>query len=239
MKLIKRETIQSIGHADRSRCMAAFGIVVSFALCVCSCSSSLKIIDKPISFSSDRIALTKEYIKEHYGGRADSITIIPTMIVVHWTAIPSLQKSFDEFDKEMLDSTRADIQKAGMVNVSIQFLVDTDGTVYRLMPETWMARHVIGLNLESIGIENVGGSNGVDNLTDEQLAANEKLIRYVKKKYPSIEYLSGHYEYTRFVSTGLWMEKDSSYRTEKTDPGKRFMTLLRNRLDDLHFRGAP
>ena len=27
-----------------------------------------------------------------------------------------------------------------------------------LMPETYMARHVIGLNLSSIGIENIGGN---------------------------------------------------------------------------------
>jgi len=31
--------------------------------------------------------------------------------------------------------------------------VDRDGTVYRLMPENWMARHCIGLNHVAIGVE--------------------------------------------------------------------------------------
>ncbi len=41
-------------------------------------------------------------------------------------------------------------------------MVDRDGTRYRLMPETYMARHVIGLNYYSIGIENVGGSMEIE-----------------------------------------------------------------------------
>lgn len=212
---------------------------VGTAFWLISCSSSLNIIDKPISFSPNRIDLTKEYIHNRYGLDTNTIAIDPKMIVVHWTAIPTLQKSFDVFNKEMLDSTRPGIQRAGMVNVSIQFLVDTDGTVYRLMPETWMARHVIGLNMEAIGIENVGGENDVDNLTDEQLEANEKIVRYLKKKYPEIEYLIGHYEYRDFESSPLWEEKDPTYRTKKTDPGPRFLGLLRDRVSDLGLKGVP
>ena len=191
------------------------------------------IIDKPVSFSPERIALTKAYMSERYGIQSDSILIRPQMIVVHWTAIPTFEKSFAEFNKEKLDSTRADIMKSGAVNVSIHFLVDRDGSIYRLMPELWMARHVIGLNYTAIGIENVGGAHDVDDLTDGQLKANEYIVRYLKQKYPSIEYLIGHYEYTLFEHHPLWKESDSTYRTQKTDPGVRFMTLLRERVSDL------
>ena len=48
--------------------------------------------------------------------------------------------------------------------------MDRDGAVYRLMPETWMARHTIGLNRVAIGIENVGGPRWP--LTPEQLRAD-------------------------------------------------------------------
>ena len=96
-----------------------------------------------------------------------------------------------------------------------------------------MARHVIGLNYTAIGIENVGGAHDVDDLTDGQLKANEYIVRYLKQKYPSIEYLIGHYEYTLFEHHPLWKESDSTYRTQKTDPGVRFMTLLRERVSDL------
>jgi len=212
-------------------------IILLTSLTLLNCSSRPVIIDKPVSFPSDRIALTKAYMNLRYGIASDSIVINPKMIVVHWTAISTFEKSFAEFDKIALDSSRADIMKSGAVNVSIHFLVDKDGTIYRLMPETWMARHVIGLNHVSIGIENVGGSRNRDDLTRDQLKSNEYIVRYLKEKYPSIEYLIGHYEYTLFDHHPLWKERDSTYRTEKTDPGVRFMTLLREGVSDLGLKG--
>jgi N-acetyl-anhydromuramyl-L-alanine amidase AmpD len=176
-------------------------------------------------------------MNQRYGIVSDSIVINPKMIVVHWIEIPTFEKSFAEFNKIALDSSRADIMKSGAVNVSIHFLVDKDGTIYRLMPETWMARHVIGLNHVSIGIENVGGVRDRDDLTRDQLKANEYIVRYLKEKYPSVEYLIGHYEYTLFDHHPLWKERDSTYRAEKTDPGVRFMTLLRERVSDLGLKG--
>ena len=126
---------------------------------------------------------------------------------------------------------------AGQVNVSIQFLVDRDGTVYRLMPETWMARHTIGLNYNSIGVENVGGGDSVDNMTAAQIEANIRLVRYLAKKYPSIEYLIGHSEYREFEGHPLWLELDDGYRTEKVDPGDRFMTAVREAVAHLGLKG--
>ena len=92
-----------------------------------------------------------------------------------------------------------------------------------------MARHVIGLNHCAIGIENVG-PNEVGELTASQLTANVSLINYLRKKY-SIAYVIGHYEYDDFIGHPLWLEKDANYRTEKVDPGEKFMKLLREKLD--------
>ena len=212
-------------------------IVLLASFTLLGCSSRQMIIDKPIAFPAERITLTKAYMNQRYGIVSDSILINPKMIVVHWTAIPTFDRSFAEVNKIALDSSRADIMKSGAVNVSIHFLVDKDGSIYRLMPETWMARHVIGLNHVSIGIENVGGARDRDDLTSDQLKANEYIVRYLKDKYPSIEYLIGHYEYTLFDHHPLWKERDSTYRTEKTDPGVRFMTSLRERVSDLGLKG--
>jgi N-acetyl-anhydromuramyl-L-alanine amidase AmpD len=98
------------------------------------------------------------------------------------------------------------------------------------MREDWMARHTIGLNLIAIGIENVGGPNAP--LTDEQLASDEALVRYLTDKYPTIEYLIGHHEYGHFRATQYWAENDPTYFTEKIDPGDEFMRKLRARLSD-------
>ena len=203
-------------------------------------AQEIKIIDKPIDFGAKRIEMTKAYIKKHYGFEVDNIEIEPKIIVLHWTAEMSFDKSFKRLKPQKLFSDRKDIAKASALNVSSQFLVDRDGTIYRLMPENWMARHVIGLNYYSIGIENVGGEgNKKDDLTPEQLKSNIALVRYLKEKYPTISYLIGHYEYRQMEKTELWLELDKGYRTKKSDPGKRFMSDVREAVADLNLSTPP
>ncbi|UCF67881.1 MAG: N-acetylmuramoyl-L-alanine amidase [Acidobacteriota bacterium] len=204
-----------------------------------ACATGLEIRDRPISFSADRVSATQKYIEDHYGETPEGISIVPRIIVLHWTAIDDFEQCFEVFNREKLGGSRADLAVAGDVNVSIQFLVDRDGTVYRLMPETWMARHCIGLNYSAIGVENVGGGNGVDNLTDRQIKANIRLVRYLVDQYPTIRYLIGHMEYRRFEGHPLWLELDDNYRTEKIDPGDRFMTAVRKGVADLGLEGPP
>ena len=197
------------------------------------------LVDRPISFSEARVAMTLDYIRERYGLAPADIGITPRIIVLHWTAIESLEESFRAFDRESL-AGRPDLAGSGDVNVSIHFLVDTDGTIYRLMPETWMARHVIGLNYDAIGVENVGtGGPDGDTLTPAQVEANIRLVRYLARKYPTIEYLIGHHEYTAFEGHPLWRELDPGYRTAKIDPGDRFMRAVRAGVADLELRGPP
>ncbi len=195
----------------------------------------IQIIDKPIVFKQQRIDMTKEYIKKHYGLDVDNIEITPEIIVLHWTADMSFDKSFNRLKPQKLFSDRKDIANASSLNVSAHFLVDRDGTIYRLMPENWMARHVIGLNYCSIGIENVGGKNNKkEDLTPQQLKSNIKLVRYLKEKYPTITKLIGHYEYKELEDSEFWLEKDKNYRTDKRDPGKKFMSAVRQEVWDLN-----
>jgi len=194
---------------------------------------SIEIKQMPIKFGEKRVELTKNYIKNRYELDVKDITIIPKIIVIHHTGINSLKNSFKRLDAEVLLSDRKYIQKASNLNVSAHFLVDRDGTIYSLMNETDMARHVIGLNYSSIGIENVGGQIKQDNLTVTQLESNIKLIDYLKNKYKTIEYLIGHYEYTNFVNNKLFLEKDKKYRTKKSDPGVKFMESLRKSFPNL------
>lgn len=208
----------------------------SIILLLSSCNSA-KIVDKPIIFDDSRNELTLEYLSEHYGLNQKTVTIVPKMIVLHWTEIPTLQKSFDAFYNSKLPDWRPEINKASGLNVSTQFLVDQDGTVYRLMPETTMARHVIGLNHCAIGIENVGGTKETP-LTQAQVEANIKLVTYLSKKY-NIEYLIGHYEYTNFENHELWLEKDDGYRTKKVDPGEDFLNRVKNETKQFNFKQTP
>ncbi len=217
--------------------MRIFLLFISSALVVLSCKSAVSIIDKPIVFDEERKLLTLEYLQQRYGLETDSPEIVPKIIVLHWTVIPTLQKSFEAFENSKLPNWRPDIKNVSSLNVSSQFMVDRDGTIYRLLPETTMARHVIGLNHCAIGVENVGGDTGQP-LTKAQLKSNILLVRYLSNKY-DIEYLIGHYEYTLFENHQLWLEKDSGYRTVKTDPGIDFMGKVRHAVVDLNFKPLP
>jgi len=198
----------------------------------------LAIVDRPVSFSEARREGMLAYIREHYGLDPVDLRITPRIVVLHWTAVDDLEASFRTFDRETLGG-RPELAGAGDVNVSIQFLVAKDGTVYRLMPEDWAARHVIGLNYDAVGVENVGtGSREDDTLTDAQLRANIQLVRYLVREYPTIEYLIGHHEYRAFEGHPLWRELDEGYRTTKIDPGERFMSAVRAGVADLGLKGV-
>ena len=199
-----------------------------------SCSSSKTIVERPITFNEERKVLT---LQNRYGLEQDSPEIDPKMIVLHWTVIPTFEKSFAAFDPVSLPNWRPDIKNVSGLNVSSQFMIDRDGTIYQLLPETTMARHVIGLNHCAIGVENVGGPVDLP-LTKAQLKSNIWLVRYLKDKY-DIDYLIGHYEYALFENHPLWLEQDEGYRTKKTDPGTAFMNDVRKAVKDLNFKKLP
>ncbi|MEA1893513.1 MAG: glycoside hydrolase family 3 N-terminal domain-containing protein [Campylobacterota bacterium] len=195
------------------------------------------IIQRPIDFAENRIDMTKAYIKQHYGFEVKNIEIEPKIIVLHWTAVMDFEKCFLRLKGEMLYSDRADIASAGALNVSAHFLVARDGTITQLMPDNWMARHVIGLNYSTIGIENIGGENNAkEDLTQAQVESNVGLVKYLKAKYPSIEYLIGHHEYRAMEKTPLWLELDDGYRTKKADPGDKFMKSVRGQVEYLELK---
>ena len=178
-------------------------------------------VDNFIPWTEHRDNLTDEYTLKHYGKICREI--IPQAVVVHWTAMGTLESNWKFF----YAADRGD----GTLNVASQFICDRDGTIWRLMPETKFARHVIGYNHCAIGIENVGGYNGQEDLTDAQLAANIRLIRYLHAKYPTIKYVFGHYQQVAARASGLYIELVPGYYSIKTDPGKIFMRGLREELE--------
>ncbi|HJV33782.1 peptidoglycan recognition family protein [Geomonas sp.] len=185
---------------------------------------SVTIIDHDI-FDQQRLAMTRQYCQLHYGTASERLET-PKMIVVHYTASPTLQKALDFFTPDR--NSRDDIRSGGEVNVSAQFLIDKDGTIYRLAPEDRVCRHTIGFNQVALGIENVAEDK--DALTDAQLEADAALIADLAARHPSIRYLIGHYEYQdrSLPHFALRTELDPSYHpTVKIDPGERFMTRLR------------
>ncbi|WP_257666758.1 N-acetylmuramoyl-L-alanine amidase [Parapedobacter tibetensis] len=196
---------------------------------------TFRIFEKPVIFDEQRRALSLSYLEERHGIEQESPGITPRMVVLHWTSVPSVEKTTDVFMSPILPPARAAIAGASNLNVSAQFVVDRDGTIFRLLPDTVFARHCIGLNHCAIGVENVGGESMP--LTNAQVKANVALIRYLHSKYP-IEYVIGHHEYKDYIGHPLWKETDPHYLTEKIDPGKRFMRKVRRRIQDLRLKGS-
>lgn len=209
------------------RCRRDFLGKITFLLVVFACMAvpafaQVQIVDKPIQWTEQREQLIREYAQVHYG--REETSIVPQAVVVHWTASSTWESAYNHFYREARDD--------GTLNVASHFLVSQDGTVYRLTPETALNRHIIGYNWCAIGIENVGGTGGVEDLTEAQLEANAALIRYLKEKYPTIQYVFGHYQQDVARSSGLYIEKVAGYRSEKIDPGRSFMAALRQQLQD-------
>jgi N-acetylmuramoyl-L-alanine amidase len=230
----RRNSAALLVSAALSSAIVAMALIVTAAA---QTPSNLRIVDKPIPFDKERIQLTLDYIHKHYAPDAPDITITPQAIVLHYTVTPTFDATWNYFSHTRIEAARPELQREGELNVSSQFLVDRDGTVYRLMPETWMARHCIGLNRVSIGVENVGDDDK-NPLTDRQVDADAALVRYLAAKY-SIAYLLGHHEYRRMEKTPLFLELVPGYRTGKSDPGADFMLRVRSKLSDLQLKSPP
>ncbi len=172
--------------------------------------------------------LIKEYSKTHYD--INNIYIKkPKIIVIHSTATRTLEGTINVFDSDYLMG-RNDIKDHGDINVSIHFIVDRDGTIYSYTPISVIARHVIGLNYTSIGIENVGFP---DDLTEEQLLSNVKLINYLKKNIRSIKHVIGHFEYNdeNAPHYKLMKSEDTNYLAKmRYDPSKLFVDSVREKI---------
>ena len=185
---------------------------------------------------NQRKKLTVEYLKRHTpkhqlrGDPKEDVYMKPRVIVLHWTGGPSLKTAWNTFSSATLRG-RKKLKKASALNVGAHFLVDRDGSIFRLVEEQRIMRHCIGLNHVAIGVENVGGGKRWP-LTKAQQKANARLVRYLASKYP-ITHLIGHYEYRNMESHPYFSEADPKYQTIKIDPGTEFMRAVRRQVADL------
>ena len=195
----------------------------------------LAVVDAPIRWSAERAELTLAYRRAHSDPTATDLAIAPRAIVLHYTSGGSAKATRQYFDNVRIEAERAQLARAGAVNVSSHYLIDRDGTIYQLQPETRFARHCIGLNHIAIGIENVGDDRRWP-LTDAQVAADAALVRDLAARYP-ISHLLGHHEVMAFHDHPYYVERDPTYKNSKPDPGAAFMNRVRAEVADLKLAG--
>ncbi|MEM9299917.1 MAG: peptidoglycan recognition family protein [Bacteroidota bacterium] len=179
-----------------------------------------------------KIHLTRLYAQDNYGINDYRITS-PKMVVIHYTAIPTLDETLRYFKPDSLNASRKKIIKKSPLNVGVHYVIDKDGSIYNLLPDSIMGRHILGFNHIALGIENVARDSS--ELTVEQLNSNVKLVKYLSNAYPSMQYLIGHQEYDDHTLPHYTLLKadDPNYQPyPKPDPGADFLEKLRLKLND-------
>ena len=152
-------------------------LLLAAALALPSAPPKPPIVVKPIPFDAQRRAETAAYAKRHYG-TATWRLVRPRVIVEHYTASTTFSSAYSTFAAD-----RPDAELHELPGVCSHFVIDTDGTIYELVPITIMCRHTVGLNYTAIGIEHVGTSDAAILGNPRQLDASLRLTAWLMGRY--------------------------------------------------------
>jgi beta-N-acetylhexosaminidase len=135
------------------------------------------IVWKPIPFGPQRRAEMAAYAGRHYG--LDTWRLQgPHVIVEHFTANDSFSATWNTFAADVPDPELHELP-----GDCAHFVIDTDGTIYQLVPLTTMCRHTVGLNWTAIGIEHVGDSDSQILGDPRQLEASLRLTVWLMSTF--------------------------------------------------------
>jgi N-acetylmuramoyl-L-alanine amidase len=136
-----------------------------------------RIVSKPIPFPQQRRDEMRAYANRHYG--IDDYRLRkPRVIVEHFTATSSFAPVFNTFARDA-----PDVELHELPGVCSHYVIDRDGTIYKLVSEQLMCRHTVGLNYTAIGIEHVGQSDGQVMGNARQRRASLRLTRMLQGRY--------------------------------------------------------
>jgi N-acetylmuramoyl-L-alanine amidase len=136
-----------------------------------------RIVWKPIPYGPKRRAEMAGYAKRHYG--IDTWRLQgPHVIVEHYTGSDSFSSAWNTFA-----SNTPDPELHELPGDCAHFIVDSDGTIYQLVPLNTMCRHTVGLNYTAIGIEHVGTSDQQILHDRRQLDASLRLTLWLAQRF--------------------------------------------------------
>jgi beta-N-acetylhexosaminidase len=183
-------------------------------------------VAKPIPYGPERRADMAAYAQRHYG-IDDWRLRDPKVIVEHYTATSTFAPVFNLFSRNEPDQELHELP-----GVCSHFVIDRDGTIYRLVRPTTMCRHTVGLNYTAIGIEHVGMSDAQVMGDRRQLAASLRLTRALQGRYGiATKNVIGHNE---SLSSPYHRERVASLRTQThSDFPRSVMNGYRRRLGRL------
>jgi N-acetylmuramoyl-L-alanine amidase len=187
------------------------------------------IVRKPIPFPAKRKAEMAAYAQRHYGLGTYKLAS-PHVIVEHYTATPSFQATYDTFAPDV-----PDVELHELPNVCSHFVIDSDGTIYQLVPLALMCRHTVGLNYTAIGIEHVGNSDDAVLGNPRVLRSSLALTNWLRCRYGiAVKDVIGHNE---SLTSPYHMERVAALKTQTHgDMRKASMDVYRAKLSKLACR---
>lgn len=145
------------------------------------------------------------------------------LVVIHCTELPDMAM-VREFG-ERIHYAKSQTGNSG------HYYIDTDGTIYRYVPDDRVANHTYGYNPRSIGIElsNIGryphwGDSRHQDwtvaYTQAQIDALLALLRQLKHELPNLKFIAGHED----LDTRLEAASDDPHvmLRRRQDPGPLF-----------------
>lgn len=148
-------------------------------------------VQRLVPYGATRKHQMARYSLRHYGKAGWRLH--PRGIVHHFTATRSLASVFATFE-----SNSPDPELGEYPGVCTHFVIDTDGTIYRLVPERIRCRHAVGLNHRMLGVEHVAMSDGEVMGNRRQLRASLRLSVWLMAKHDiAVGDVIGHNESLR------------------------------------------
>jgi N-acetyl-anhydromuramyl-L-alanine amidase AmpD len=144
------------------------------------------------------------YAKRHYGLDTPLLRH-PQAVVEHFTATDTFQVVWNTFASNAPDLGE-------LPGTCSHFVVDTDGTIFQLVPLELMCRHASGMNWTAFGIEMVGRSDREILDNPRQLKAALALTLWLMDRYGiELRNVIGHNEN---LTSPLRIEKVDSFRCQ-------------------------
>jgi N-acetylmuramoyl-L-alanine amidase len=136
-----------------------------------------RVVERPLPFGDRRKREMRAYARRHYG--IDDYRLRnPRVVVQHYTVTDSFAPVYDYFASDAPDPELHELP-----GVCSHYVIDRDGTIYRLVSTRIMCRHTVGLNWTAIGVEHVGRSDGQILANRRQLAASLRLARMLQGRF--------------------------------------------------------
>ena len=192
--------------------LAAIAIIAAPAFGAGSATASSvtkpPVVKKYIAYGSGRKQQMTDYSRHHYGSKqATYVLSDPRAVVLHHTDGADWQSAWYTFD----NNTAYNGEKPG---TSSQFIIAKDGTIYQLMPLSYRARHCIGMNYVSFGIEFCQESAGHSgHWMDQQILNRPKQVGAGLKL---VRWLQAHYGIKKGDIVGHATANDSRFFMDKT-----------------------